>query len=206
MNLSLQLYIQQVLFKLIQKYSKFSCFVYSATANSPFSFKGIIGGIKIRGEFKRKIRLHFSCGSITSCLEYELPKTLEELVNLTQHIEKDSEEKLNEILQNCELISLCETIGGRTKVHVIKGKIINLNEELKEEVNFALFKHYGGRKILFNLSDEDGIHVVNIIKSDKGKIYIQLFMPNQWKFWYISEDYVNDEDIYMVLKKIHDSS
>ncbi|MDT7902307.1 MAG: hypothetical protein RRE78_10560, partial [Acidianus sp.] len=64
----------------------------------------------------------------------------------------------------------------------------------------------GGRKVFFNLSGEEGIHVVNVIKNDKNKVYIQLFSPNQWKFWYLSEDYVVDEDLYAIMKKIHNSS
>ncbi len=205
MNLSLQFYVQQILFKLLQKYSKFNCFVYSINSNSPFSFNGTTGRIKIRGEFRRKIRLYFSCGSSTSYLEYNLPKTLDELMKITQSIERDSEEKLNEIINNCELVSLCETIGGKTKVHVINGKILNLTDEIKEEINFALFKHYGLR-VLFGLNDEEGIHVINIIKNDKNKVYIQLFTPNQWKFWYINEESITDEDLYSIMKKIHDIS
>lgn len=203
MSTSLQFYIQQILFKLLQKYSRLNCFVYSINTNSPFSFNGTTGRIKIRGEFRRKIRLYFSCGSFTSYLEYNLPKTLDELAKITQSIEKDAEEKLNEIINNCELVSLCETIGGKTKIHIMKGKVLNLTDELKEEINFALFRHYGGRKILFNLNDDEGIHVVSIIKNDRNKVYIQLFTPDQWKFWYISEDYVTDEDLYLIMKKIH---
>lgn len=206
MNLSLQFYIQGILFKLLQKYSSSNCFVYTVSTNSPFSFSGITGRIKIRGEFRRKIKLYFSCGSITSHVEYNLPKSIDELFKITQEIEKDAEEKLREVINNCELISLCETISGKTKVHVIKGKTLNLNDELKEEISFALFKHYGGKKVFFNLSEEEGIHVINVIKNDKNKVYIQLFSPNQWKFWYISEDYVIDEDLYAVMKKIHNSS
>ncbi|WP_048054602.1 hypothetical protein [Acidianus hospitalis] len=176
------------------------------STNSPFSFSGTSGRIKIRGEFRRKIKLHFSCGSVTSHVEYDLPRSMDELAKTVQEIEKEAEEKLHEVINNCELISLCETISGKTKVHVIKGKTLNLNDELKEEISFALFKHYGGRKVFFNLSEEEGIHVVNVIKNDKNKVYIQLFSPNQWKFWYLSEDYVVDEDLYAIMKKIHNSS